>query len=143
MVSHKLKFFYGSGVSRFKLAGILSSNPYVRTCSIDICIIPNFNYFKDLTGFDDNDILVAYKHYPGVLQNKFPSLVAPNLVLLRECGVLESNILSELVNHPRVFAASHEKFKKTVEEVKKLGFNPLRQNFLSALQALIQMSKST
>ncbi|XVF82927.1 hypothetical protein PTKIN_Ptkin16aG0090700 [Pterospermum kingtungense] len=85
----------------------------------------------------------AYKRHPGVLQNNFPSLVAPNLALLRECGVVESNILSKLVDHPRLFAGSHDKFKRTVEEVKKLGFNPLRQNFLSALQALVQMSKST
>ncbi|XVF82912.1 hypothetical protein PTKIN_Ptkin16aG0089200 [Pterospermum kingtungense] len=139
----KFQFFYGRGVSRSKLASILSSNPYVLTCSLDNRIIPNFNYFKDLTGCDDKYVLVAYKRHPGVLQNNFPSLVAPNLALLRECGVVESNILSKLVDHPRVFAASHEKFKRTVEEVKKLGFNPLRQNFLSALQALMQMSKST
>ncbi|XVF82929.1 hypothetical protein PTKIN_Ptkin16aG0090900 [Pterospermum kingtungense] len=139
----KLQFFYGIGVSRSKLASILSSNPFVLKCSLHNRIVPSFNYFKHLTNCDDDKVLVAYKHFQGVLANDFQSLIAPNFAVLRECGVPESNILSKLVNHPRVFARSHEKFKRTVEEVKKLSFNPLRKNFLIALQALLQLSKST
>ncbi|XVF82922.1 hypothetical protein PTKIN_Ptkin16aG0090200 [Pterospermum kingtungense] len=154
MVSHKPKSKPSFKDTRIYLCPILKSTICQNSNSfkveefrglsfLDNHIIPNFNYFKDLTGCDDNDVIVAYKRYPGVFQNNFPSFITPNLSLLREYGVLESNILSKLVDHPRVFAASHEKFKRTLEEVKKLGFNPLRQNFLSALKALVQMSKST
>ncbi|XVF82936.1 hypothetical protein PTKIN_Ptkin16aG0091600 [Pterospermum kingtungense] len=139
----KFQFFYGRAVSRSKLASILSSNPSVLKCSLHNPIIPSFNYFKDLTHCDDDKVLVAYMQCNGVLANDFQSRIAPNVAVLRECGVPELNILSKLVEHPRVFVANPEKFKRTVEEVKKLGFNPLRKSFLTALQALVQLSKST
>ncbi|XVF82934.1 hypothetical protein PTKIN_Ptkin16aG0091400 [Pterospermum kingtungense] len=139
----KFQFFYGRGVSKSKLASILSSNPFVLKCSLHNRIIPSFNYFKDLTHCDDDKVLVAYMQCNGVLADEFQSRIAPNVAILRQCGVPESNILSKLVEHPRVFVASPEKFKRTVEEVKKLGFNPLRKSFLTALQALVQLSKST
>ncbi|KAK6233879.1 hypothetical protein QUC31_006285 [Theobroma cacao] len=121
----------------------MSSHPYVLRCSLDSHIIPNFNFFKDLTGCDDDKVLVAYKRFPAVLERDFQSLVAPNLALLRECGVPKSNIVSKRVVYPRVFAQNHGKFERAVEEVKKLGFNPLKEVFLSALKALVQMRKST
>ncbi|KAK6228346.1 hypothetical protein SCA6_000686 [Theobroma cacao] len=69
-------------------------DPYVLRCSLDSHIIPNFNFFKDLTGCDDDKVLVAYKRFPAVLERDFQSLVAPNLALLRECGVPKSNIIA-------------------------------------------------
>ncbi|XWS08070.1 hypothetical protein CRYUN_Cryun41cG0046700 [Craigia yunnanensis] len=51
--------------------------------------------------------------------------------------------MTKLVVFPRVFVVNSDKFRRTVEEVKKLGFNPLKHNFLIALQALLQISKST
>ncbi|OMO88726.1 Mitochodrial transcription termination factor-related protein [Corchorus olitorius] len=44
---------------------------------------------------------------------------------------------------PRTFYTGHEKFKRTVEQVKKLGLNPLKYVFLTAVQVLAQISKST
>ncbi|XWS08071.1 hypothetical protein CRYUN_Cryun41cG0046800 [Craigia yunnanensis] len=79
----------------------------------------------------------------SVLTRNLQSVFAPNLAILRENGVPESIIKTKLVVHPRIFAENREKFRRTVEEVKKLGFNPLKQLFLIALQALIQISKST
>ncbi|XVE68709.1 hypothetical protein DITRI_Ditri09bG0090900 [Diplodiscus trichospermus] len=55
----------------------------------------------------------------------------------------ESIIMAKLVVQPRIFARNRDKFRRTVEEVKKLGFNSSKQLFLIALQALMQISKST
>lgn len=96
-----------------------------------------------MTGCDDDKVLVAYKRFPAVLERDFQSLVAPNLALLRDCGVPKSNIVGKRVVYPRVFAQNHGKFERAVEEVKKLGFNPLKEVFLSTLKALVQMRKST
>ncbi|XVF82940.1 hypothetical protein PTKIN_Ptkin16aG0092000 [Pterospermum kingtungense] len=112
----KFQFFYGKGVSRPKLASILSSSPSLLQSSLDNRIIPSFNYFKDLTDCDDDKVIVAYKQCNSVLANDFRSLITPNLAVLRECGVPESNILSKLLEHPRLFATSNVKFKRTVEE---------------------------
>ncbi|OMP05910.1 Mitochodrial transcription termination factor-related protein [Corchorus olitorius] len=112
-------------------------------CLQDNCIIPSFNSFKNFTCCDDSEVFLAYKHCSLILANSFQSIVAPNVALLRELGVPDSYIMTELVRHPRLFARNHDKFRRTVEEVEKLGFNPLKYNFLAALQALMQISKST
>ncbi|OMO50514.1 Mitochodrial transcription termination factor-related protein [Corchorus olitorius] len=139
----KFEFFYSRGVSSSSLAKILSACPSVLESNLNSCIIPNFNFFKDFAGCSDDKVLVAYKRSPWILVNDFRSVAAPNLAILRECRVPESNIMSYFVNQPAIFAISHERFKRTVEEVKKLGVCPVKQKFLLTLQALLQISEST
>ncbi|OMO87104.1 Mitochodrial transcription termination factor-related protein [Corchorus olitorius] len=139
----KFQFFYSKGIPSSDLSVVLSSTPAVLGYNIDNCIIPNFNSFKDFTRCDDSEVFLAYKKCSLILSNSFQSIVAANVALLREHGVPDSNILTELVRHPRVFTLNHDKFRRTVEEVEKLGFNPLKSNFLTAYQVLAQISKST
>ncbi|XP_059658804.1 uncharacterized protein LOC132305140 [Cornus florida] len=68
---------------------------------------------------------------------------APNIKALRESSVPESNIVTLLTNHPRVFISSTVRFKESVDEVKKMSFNPITVNFALAIRTLRQMSKST
>ncbi|XVE63667.1 hypothetical protein DITRI_Ditri07aG0038200 [Diplodiscus trichospermus] len=139
----KLQFFNSKRISSSELARILSSNPHVFQYDLDNRIIPSFNFFKELTHSDDDRVFLAYKNYSGVLTRNLESAFAPNLAILREYGVPESFIMSQLVFHSRIYAENHDKFRRTAEEVKKLGFDPLKQLFLIALQALMQISKST
>ncbi|XWS75250.1 hypothetical protein CRYUN_Cryun01aG0069700 [Craigia yunnanensis] len=139
----KFRFFYSKRISRSELVRILSSNPHVFEYDLDNRIIPSFNFFKELTHCDDNKVFLAYKNFSSVLTRNLQSVFAPNLAILLENGVPESIIMNKLVVHPRIFAENHDKFRRTAEEVKKLGFNPLKQRSLIALQALIQISKST
>ncbi|OMO49589.1 Peptidase M10, metallopeptidase [Corchorus olitorius] len=139
----KFQFFYSKGIPSSDLSVVLSSNPKVLHCNIDNCIIPNFNYFKDFTHCDDSEVILAYKGCSAILAENFQSIVAPNVALLREHGVPDSHIMTELVRHPRNFILNHDKFRRSVEEVEKLGFNPLKSHFLEALQVLVQISKST
>ncbi|PPD85567.1 hypothetical protein GOBAR_DD17490 [Gossypium barbadense] len=106
-------------------------------------IIPNFNSFKEFTGCDDDQVLLAYKNDSSILTRKFQSVFAPNLAILKESGVPESTIIVELVLHPRIFSVKPDKFRGIVEEVKKLGFDPSKRSFLTAVQAFLQLSKST
>ncbi|OMO50515.1 Mitochodrial transcription termination factor-related protein [Corchorus olitorius] len=139
----KFQFFYSKGISSSDLSVVLSSNPAVLAYNIDNCIILNFNSFKDFTRCDDSEVFLAYKDCSVILSNSFHSIVAPNVALLRQHGVPDSNIMTELVRNPRKFIPNHDKFRRTVEEVEKLGFNPLKSNFLTAHQVLVQISKST
>ncbi|KAL4369671.1 hypothetical protein GQ457_05G009620 [Hibiscus cannabinus] len=137
----KLQFFYSkriSGVQR-----VLSSNPDVLKRSLDNRIIPNFNAFREVTRCNDDQVFSAYKNCSDVLWCDFPSKIASNVAILKECGVPESTVMAEVVVHPRAFAVNHDKFRRAVEEVKKLGFDPSKYNFLTALQAFLQISKST
>ncbi|OMO87132.1 Mitochodrial transcription termination factor-related protein [Corchorus olitorius] len=139
----KFQFFYSKGISSSDLSVVLSSNPSVLGYNIDNCIIPNFNFFKDFTRCDDSEVFLAYKNCSVILSNSFQSTIAPNVALLRQHGVPDSYIMTELVRHPRFFTLNHDKFRRTVEEVEKLGFNPLKSHFLAALRVLVQISKST
>jgi len=125
----KFQFFYTRGVSSSNIAEILSSKPDVLGSGLDGPIIPNFNFFKDVARCNDDTVIKAYQRNPLVFKNDFQSLAARNLAVLQECGVLKSNIMSRLVNHPIVFTATHEKFKRIVEEEKKLGFQPVKDWF--------------
>ncbi|XVE68710.1 hypothetical protein DITRI_Ditri09bG0091000 [Diplodiscus trichospermus] len=139
----KFQFFYSKRISSSELAKILSSIPYVLWYDLDNRIIPSFNFFKELTHCDDDKVFLAYKNFSGVLTRDLQSVFARNLAILLELGVPESIIMAKLVVQPRIFAWNRDKFRRAVEEVKKLGFNPSRQLFLIALQALTQISKST
>ncbi|OMO62843.1 Mitochodrial transcription termination factor-related protein [Corchorus olitorius] len=139
----KIQFFYSRGIPSSDLSVVLSSNPSVLGSNIDNCIIPNFNSFKDFTRCDDSEVFLAYKDCSNILTCNFQSIVAPNVAVLREHGVPDPNIMTELVRNPIKFTLNHDKFRRTVEEVDKLGFNPFKYNFLGALQVLLQTSKST
>ncbi|XVE68711.1 hypothetical protein DITRI_Ditri09bG0091100 [Diplodiscus trichospermus] len=139
----KFQFLYSKRVSSSELARILSSNPDVLGYDLDNRILPSFNFFKGLTHCDDYKVFLAYKNFSGVLTRNLQSVFATNLAILQEIGVPESNIMAKLVVQPRIFARNHDKFRRIVEEVKKLGLNPSKQLFLIALLALTQISKST
>ncbi|GKV31500.1 hypothetical protein SLEP1_g40186 [Rubroshorea leprosula] len=139
----KFNFFYSKGLSSSELAGLLSTYPYILRRGLDSHIIPNFNFFKNLVGSSDNKVLLAFKRFSGVLYSNYKSLSPPNVALLREHGVPESNIVSQLINTPRVFAANHDKFKSVVQEVKKMGFDPGKYAFLGAISVMIQLGKGT
>ncbi|OMO49465.1 Mitochodrial transcription termination factor-related protein [Corchorus olitorius] len=139
----KFQFFHSKGIPSSDLSVVLSSNPRVLRCNLDNRIIPNFNSFKDFTRRDDSEVFLAYKDCSEILTCNFQSIVAPNVALLRQHGVPDLNIMTELVIQPRKFTRNHDKFRRSVEEVEKLGFNPLQRKFLAALQVLVQISKST
>ncbi|OMO87114.1 Mitochodrial transcription termination factor-related protein [Corchorus olitorius] len=139
----KFQFFYSRGIPSSDLSVVLSSNPAVLRYNLDNCIIPYFNSFKDFTRRDYSEIFLAYKDCSAILTCNFQSIVAPNVALLREHGVPDSHIMTEIAGHPKIFTLNHDKFRRTVEEVAKLGFNPLQYKFLGALRVLVKISKST
>ncbi|XVF82937.1 hypothetical protein PTKIN_Ptkin16aG0091700 [Pterospermum kingtungense] len=139
----KLRFFYSKRISRSELARILSLNPHVLEFDLDNRIVPSFNFFKEVTHSDDHRVFIVYKNFSSVLTRDLKPVFSPNLAILREYGVPESFVRTHLVIRPRMFAENHDKFRRTAEEVKKMGFDPLRQLFLIALQALLEISKSS
>ncbi|XP_059654570.1 uncharacterized protein LOC132301323 [Cornus florida] len=78
-------------------------------------------------GLFEDEMLVAFVKHPR---------------FLREKGVPESNIVALFTRHPQAFMAKADRFKKIVEEVKKMGFNPTKMIFV-AIHVLRAMIKST
>ena len=55
----------------------------------------------------------------------------------------ESYMAKFLKTQPRVFMTDSVRFRRTVEEVKEMGFDPLKMKFVEAVYAMSGMSKST
>ena len=87
----KLEFFQSRGFTTSDIATVLSRNPRILERSLKNQIIPSFVFFKNLLGTNENTI-TAIKRYSAILIVKLDTFVVPNVNLLRENGVPESNI---------------------------------------------------
>lgn len=117
---------------------------------MDKKIIPTWNSFESLLISSDRTFAATKRflnsRWASDLEARVIHLearVIPNIKILREFGVLESNIVSLLTKQPSVFMIASDRFKMIVERVEEMGFSPQRLKFVFAVCALISMSKST
>ncbi|XP_058209234.1 transcription termination factor MTERF15, mitochondrial-like [Rhododendron vialii] len=136
----KLEFFTSKGFSSTDVVKILSLSPSLLLRSLDNQIIPTFEFIKNLIGSEERT-LSAIKHSAGPLLVDLDSRMTPNVDTLREVDVPDAKIAFLLTSQPRTFTTNCERFRQNVEEVKGMGFNPLRVTFVVALYALNSMSK--
>ncbi|KAL4642875.1 hypothetical protein ACB092_02G051300 [Castanea dentata] len=125
----KLEFFQSKGFTSSDIVLILTRNPRILERSLKNQIIPSFVFFKNLLGTNENTV-TTIKRNSAILIVNLDTFVVPNVNLLRENGVPESNIYSI-------------RFEEIVEEVKEMGFSPLRLSFIQAILAMRGMNKST
>ena len=138
----KLEFFHSKGFTTSDIATVLSGNSRILKRSLKNQIIPSFVFLKNLLGTDGNTI-TAIRRFPGILIVKPDTRLVPNINVLRENGVPESNICASIKNCPKIFTIGAIRFKEIVEEVKEMGFNPLGLSFILAILAMRKMNKST
>ncbi|CAK9318540.1 unnamed protein product [Citrullus colocynthis] len=138
----KLLFFQSKGLSSPEVAKLVSVFPGVLKPSLNRRIIPAFDYIQTLLRTEEKTI-AAIKRSVGLLTWDLQVSVRPNIEILKQIGVPDSNISTILLYQPRVFLINSIRFKKIVEEVKEMGFNPLRLKFVLAVFARRAMSKST
>ncbi|GKU85493.1 hypothetical protein SLEP1_g163 [Rubroshorea leprosula] len=138
----KLEFFQSKGVSRPEIAKIVSGYPFVLKRSLEENIIPNFDFCSNLLESDEKAI-DCMKRDVGVLTIDLDVYILPNINLLKEIGVPDSNIKAVFHQHPRTLVMTPDRFKEAVEKVKNLGFDPLKLNFVQALSGLRGLSTST
>ncbi|KAL7210402.1 hypothetical protein ACSBR1_031874 [Camellia fascicularis] len=117
----KFHFFKSKGVSSTDVVKILSSEPSILKRSLENTIIPSFNLLKKLT---DSPVEII-KRCARVLFFDLQVSVVPNIEILREAGVPNAKIVSFFKYEPRRFMTTSDRFRKIVNEVKKMGFNPV------------------
>ncbi|XP_016899007.1 uncharacterized protein LOC107990329 isoform X2 [Cucumis melo] len=110
--------------------------------SLDNRIIPAFDYIQAVLGSEEKT-LAFIKYFGSILTHDLRISVGPNIEILKQIGVPDSNILKYFQYQPRVFSRNSIRFKETVERVTEMGFNPQRLQFLVAVFALRAMTKST
>ncbi|XP_019418058.1 PREDICTED: transcription termination factor MTERF15, mitochondrial-like [Lupinus angustifolius] len=137
----KIEFFKSKGFSDSDILTLIIKFPTILKRSLENEIVPSFDFFNDMFRSEHKMIKTVMRH-SGILYG-LNSCIAPNINLLREEGVPESHIVQFVEYYPRSLKASPERFKETVEEVKKLEFNPLKKRFVVAIHVKRCISGST
>ncbi|XP_065867973.1 transcription termination factor MTERF2, chloroplastic-like [Euphorbia lathyris] len=137
----KLEFLLSRGASTPELVKIFTANPWILASSLENQLVHTLDILIELFKSEDKAI-EAMKQNPRVLCTRPEARLLPNIKTLRENGVPESYILWLISKHWQCIGAIPVKFEKIVEEVKEMGFSPLKSHFVEAIVVLIRVSKS-
>ncbi|GER35236.1 mitochondrial transcription termination factorfamily protein [Striga asiatica] len=132
----KIQFFQSSfsGVPKKDVLATISKYPFLLTMSLEQKLAPNLDYLKNLLGPEKAAALFARgSHFLtwASNQNRFIS----NVDHLREIGVPTSQLERAFFLCPGIFSLEHSEFRKLVQEVREMGFNPSRLIFFLAINA--------
>lgn len=138
----KLDFLRSRGISDQELVKLVVALPAVLTRSLDNHLIPTFEYISGLLQ-SDAKAMRSIKKNPRILYNDPKILLVPSIAILRDCGVPEAKIRRLVLFQPGALLTSEVRFDEAVSRAKAMGFDPLRTNFILALQVIRGMNKST
>ncbi|KAL0548364.1 hypothetical protein IC582_012813 [Cucumis melo] len=138
----KLLFFQSKGLSSPEIVKLVCLYPWALRASLNKRMIPAFDYIQAVFGSKEK-ALAAIKQFAGILCFDLKILVGPNIEILKQIGVPDSNIFKYLQYEPRVFLTNPIRFKEIVERAMEMGFNPQQLQFLVAVFILRSMAKST
>ncbi|XP_050235223.1 uncharacterized protein LOC126683390 [Mercurialis annua] len=137
----KVEFFRSKGASSADLIKIFTIYPWLLKRSLENQLAPCFEFFRGFHQSDEKTI-TAIKRYPSILSRRLEADVVPNINVLRDNGVPASNILLLIHYHPQKIGMEADKFRKTFEDVREMGFNPSKSQFVLAIIALTGTSRS-
>ncbi|XP_062174820.1 transcription termination factor MTERF9, chloroplastic-like [Alnus glutinosa] len=135
----KIELMRSIGVSSSDLITILSSNPFLFKTNLEKRIIPSYNFLK--TVLVDEEVLKTFKRATRSFLCDVTNTVAPNIALLRQLGVPLSRISFFVSSYPSIAFIKHTRFVEAAQQVTEIGFDPLKMEFVLAIQALLKMNK--
>ncbi|KAI3782450.1 hypothetical protein L2E82_12497 [Cichorium intybus] len=138
----KFKFLSSIGLSHSDIFKLLTGRSNFLGRSLKNHIKPTYNLLRDLLQSNDST-LIAIRRCAWVSDCDFQSKVIPNMQILHDVGVPGSKMLYLLTYQPRDFLVTTDLFKKVIDEVVEMGFEPLKITFVLAVHALRSMNKST
>ncbi|XP_016898977.1 uncharacterized protein LOC103483822 [Cucumis melo] len=138
------------GFSQSQISDLAKRLPQIFSANPEESLLPKllflqskaFDYIQAVLGTEEKAV-AAIKRFAGILTQDLRISVGPNIEILKQIGVPDSNISTYLQQQPRMFFVSSIRFKEIVERVTEMGFNPQRLQFLVAVFALRSMTKST
>ncbi|VFQ61078.1 unnamed protein product [Cuscuta campestris] len=138
----KIDFFKSLGFTEEDYTVMLSGSPGIFTRGLENTLSPTVDFFKQFLSSPDT-LKVALKRSSWTLSSPARSAMKDNVQLLMEMEVPESRIAHYLRHQPRMFAKEKDRFRKILDEVKGMGFDPSKKTFLSAVHVSCSMNKST
>ncbi|KAK2376318.1 hypothetical protein P8452_48357 [Trifolium repens] len=136
----KLKFLQSIGVSITDFPKIINGNICYLT-SLEKNLIPRYQIIRSLVR-DDKEVVSALKRLSwNFYSDSMVTDSVPNIEVLRKLGVPQSSISLLVSNFPNVAFTKHFRFVEAVNFVKEMGFDPLKSNFVLAVQVIAKMDK--
>lgn len=130
----KFEFLFRStGISETDILKIVSKSPDLLKRSFKRRVAPVYNYVKGIIGAGNTDNLLRRGSW--VFNLDLEGRLKPNVDFLREVGVPQRFIMFAFVNCTSILFSDHVELKRIVEEVKRMGFNPLKSTFILAIKA--------
>ncbi|GMY16464.1 transcription termination factor mterf15, mitochondrial [Fagus crenata] len=128
----KIEFFRSKGASSSDLTTILSSNPHLWKRSLNKYIISSYDFLKTVLLVDEKVLRAFQRSAEADIANN----MAPNVSLLRQVGVPHYVICSFVMWNPVIAFSKHTRFVEAVNKVKEMGFDPLKNVFVVAIQVV-------
>jgi mTERF domain-containing protein len=121
----------GLGLSLPAIARLLSLAPVCFRRSI----VSKLQYYLPLFGSPEN-LFRVLKHNAYLVTSSLDKVVNPNVVLLRECGLSDCDIVKLCISHKRMLSANPERVQAMVACAEGLGVPRGSGMFRRALQAV-------
>ncbi|XP_072979457.1 uncharacterized protein [Typha angustifolia] len=128
------------GFSRLDLNLVLVSNPQVFHLSLARTVVPRIQFWLGLIG--TNRLAKILRDNTWFLSCSIERTVAPNLALLRDCGISDKSITLLSRRNPSFILRKPEKLRALVERVKGLGIPLNARVFPQAMWTLNFVSTS-
>ncbi|XP_031268869.1 transcription termination factor MTERF5, chloroplastic-like [Pistacia vera] len=119
---------------------IIARSPTLLCRSLKNHLIPNYNFLKNVV-IHDEKIVKVLKNMLWLFSLKSKNF-GPNIAVLKDIGVPQSQISFLVTNMPRAAYSKHYKFCKVVNRVKEMGFNPTQTVFVMAVGVINQLKES-
>ncbi|KAK1372575.1 transcription termination factor MTERF6, chloroplastic/mitochondrial-like [Heracleum sosnowskyi] len=104
-------------------------------------IIPSYEFLRSVLK-DDASVVSAIRRCTWLLKQDLGKNLRPNVELLQSYAVPDDRIAVILRFHPRAMLQSADGFRMVVEEVKEMGFEPVKSHFITACQVKCGLSKT-
>ncbi|KAK1393644.1 hypothetical protein POM88_012700 [Heracleum sosnowskyi] len=126
-----LEFFRNNGFSSNDLCHILALDPGILRRNVKKQIIPSYEYLKSVLK-DNEGVVAAVKRSTWLFKQDCEKNLRPNVELLRNYGVPDHRIAGMLRIQPRTMMQNVDRFRMVAEEVRDMGFEPQKSQFVTA-----------
>ncbi|KAL2556706.1 Mitochondrial transcription termination factor family protein [Forsythia ovata] len=137
----KLDFLQSIGVPITGIPKIIVRNPSLLGRSLEKQILPCYNFLKSLP-LSRKEVVMMVSRNSRILGTNVEK-IANNVELMQQVGVPSSSISYLISRFPGSVQRDNEKFKKCLDEVIRMEFNPLRLKFVQAVRVVCETPKPT
>nr|GME20432.1 Transcription termination factor like [Ipomoea batatas] len=138
----KIEFFRSLGFAEKDFTRILCVAPAILKRSLENQLLPTVDFLKKFISSPE-EIRLSIKRCPHIFFPDRQAFMEDNVQLLREMGVPELKIAHYVQYQPCLFIREKDKFRKMLEEIKGMGFEPTRNMFIVAVHVFSSLNKLT